>query len=288
MTDPLRFETSAASAQLPERERDARVEELLLGGLDHYFAAHYDLAINVWTRVLFLDRGHARARAYIERARRAISEQQRYGEELVQTGAEAFQRGESEAARRLLTSAVEYGAGSDEAMALLARLDRLAAAGVQRESRGEPAPVKAAGHAEAGAGSAGGRSWIKWTLAGALIGAATVAVAIGAVWTPQGASLPWLSRRSLGAAPANRAIVRPVEEPVPVLSTADVWLARARAQKDRGHLRDALVALDSIRPGDKRSAEAEKLRGEIQAALLAAGRAAAFGWTAPDQDTDRR
>jgi hypothetical protein len=65
MTDPLRSEATAASAQVPERDRDARVEELLLGGLDHYFAGHYDLAINVWTRVLFLDRGHARARAYI-------------------------------------------------------------------------------------------------------------------------------------------------------------------------------------------------------------------------------
>src|SRR3954471_1117679 len=100
MTDSLRTETSAASAQLAERDRDARVEELLLGGLDHYFAGHHDLAINVWTRVLFLDRGHARARAYIERARGAISERQRQGEELVQTGAEAFQRGEAEAARR--------------------------------------------------------------------------------------------------------------------------------------------------------------------------------------------
>jgi hypothetical protein len=32
-----------------------------LAGLDHYFAAQYDFAIQVWTRVLFLDRSHARA-----------------------------------------------------------------------------------------------------------------------------------------------------------------------------------------------------------------------------------
>ncbi len=68
---------------MPERERDARVEDLLLTGLDHYFAGQHELAISVWTRVLFLDRGHARARAYIDRARSAIAERQREGEELV-------------------------------------------------------------------------------------------------------------------------------------------------------------------------------------------------------------
>jgi hypothetical protein len=280
MTDPLRFEESGASAQAAERERDAHVEELLLGGLDHYFTAHYDLAINVWTRVLFLDRGHARARAYIERARSAIAERQRHGEELVQTGAQAFDRGESETARRLLTSAIEHGAGTEETMALLARLDRLAAAGVPQESRaGFPAP-RVAGLAEPGESGAGHGAWVKWTLAGAVIGAATVAVLLGSAATP----LSWLTRTS----PAARVTLRPADEPVPVPSAADVSLARARAQKERGHLRDALVALDAIRPGDKRSVEAEKLRGEIQAALLAAGRAAAFGWTAPTQDDGRR
>src|SRR5437868_8774175 len=127
MTEPLRADTAAAAGEVSERRRIARLEELLLSGLDHYFSGHYELAINVWTRVLFLDRGHARARAYIERARSAVSERQRQGEELIHTGADAFNRGESETARRLLISAVEQGAGTEEAMALLARLDRLAA-----------------------------------------------------------------------------------------------------------------------------------------------------------------
>src|SRR5262245_44632696 len=144
MTDPLRSTASDATA----RDHDARVEELLLAGLDHYFAGRYELAINVWTRVLFLDRGHARARAYIERARSAVSERQREGEELVHTGAAAFARGESQAARRLLTSAVERGAATDEALALLARIERLDAAGVQhagwtdRRVSGESAETK--------------------------------------------------------------------------------------------------------------------------------------------------
>jgi hypothetical protein len=276
MTDPLRSEATAASAQVPERDRDARVEELLLGGLDHYFAGHYDLAINVWTRVLFLDRGHARARAYIERARGAVSERQRQGEELVQNGADAFERGESETARQLLTSAVEHGAGTEEAMALLARLDRLAAAGVQQESFPQLPPARTAGHAEPEA--AARRAWLKWTVVGALIGAATVTVVLGSVWAPRGAWLP------VGASGAGRPAVRLNEEPVPVPSAADVWLARAQAQKDRGHLRDALASLDAIRPGDNRSAEADRLRAEIQSALLAAGRAEAFGSTPGAKD----
>src|SRR6185436_3963941 len=121
-----------------EQDREARLEELLLSGLDHYFAGQHELAINVWTRALFIDRGHARARAYIERARSAIAERQREGEELIHTGAAAFQRGESDTARRLLLSAVEHGAVSEEALALLERIDRLEAAGVPQTRSERP------------------------------------------------------------------------------------------------------------------------------------------------------
>jgi hypothetical protein len=280
MIDPLRSEIDAAPGQVPEHEREARVEELLLGGLDHYFAGQYDLAINVWTRVLFLDRGHARARAYIERARSALSERQRKGEELIHTGADAFNRGESETARRLLISAVEQGAGTEEAIALLARLDRLAAAGVPQERRPDTVAPLTPRSVEAGDGPA--RPWITWTVGGAIAGATVVAVLLGVYGLPRSSWLP------LASSPATRAAMRANDEPVPVPSASEVWLARARAQKDRGHLRDALSALDAITPGDKRSAEAERLRAEIQAALLAAGRAAAFGVSPAGQDSRRR
>ncbi|MEN3340572.1 MAG: hypothetical protein V7647_4248 [Acidobacteriota bacterium] len=278
MIDPLRSEANAAAGQVPEHEREARVEELLLAGLDHYFAGHHDLAINVWTRVLFLDRGHARARAYIERARGAVAERQRKGEELIQTGADAFQRGESETARRLLTSAVEHGAGTEEAIALLARLDRLEAAGVKQERRPDAVAAASPGHSTQA--DASNRAWIKWTVAGAMLGAALVALSLGAY----GLSRPgWPSFPG----PAPRTTTRMNDEPVPVPSAAEVWLARARVQRDRGHLRDALAALDAIGPGERQSAEADRLRAEIQAALLAAGRAAGFG-TPAGQDSGQR
>lgn len=270
MTDPLRSGNRAASPQVPERDREAHLEELLLSGLDYYFAGQHDLAINVWTRVLFLDRGHARARAYIERARGAIAERQREGEELIHTGAAAFQRGESDAARRLLTSAVEQGAGTEEALALLDRLDRLEAAGVQQESRAGRRAAPRRGPAGAGA-SGVDRSWIGWIAAGAVLGIAAVAVTVAVLWARGGAWLPLAADATAGAA------VRANDEPLPVPSASDVWLARASAQYAKGHLHDALVALDAIGPGDALIAEADKLRATIQGQLLAAARAGAPG-----------
>src|SRR4051812_5820246 len=125
MSDPLRTDGSRASAAASDADRDAKIEQLLLAGLDHYFAAHYDHAISVWTRVLFLDRSHARARAYIERARSALAERQRQSEELLQHGVDAFQRGDGDEARRLVQAAIDGGAPADEALAVLERLNRL-------------------------------------------------------------------------------------------------------------------------------------------------------------------
>jgi hypothetical protein len=256
-TDPLTSDTPQSE---PDRERDARVEQLLLSGLDHYFAGQHELAINVWTRALFLDRGHARARAYIERARGAIAERQREAEELVHTGAAAFQRGESAIARRLLSSAVEHGAATEEALALLERLDRLEAASVQQENRPARPATKSEQASAAAAPIRRDRSWLGWISAGVVLGAAAVVVdAVGwvrAEWRPP-------------TSPTNP-VVRPSDEPLPVPSASDVRIARAQAQYDRGHLREALAEIDAVPPGDPRSAEADALKAEIQRKLLQA------------------
>src|SRR5690606_15679799 len=67
----------------PDRGGDDRAEALLVAGLDHYFEGRYEEAIHLWTRLLFIDRGHARARAYINRARSALAERQRRADELM-------------------------------------------------------------------------------------------------------------------------------------------------------------------------------------------------------------
>lgn len=125
MSEPLRTETSRAPGGASEADRDRKIEQLLLAGLEHYFASEYEQAINVWSRALFLDRSHAQARAYIDRARGALAERQREGEELLQNGIAAFHRGESRQARQLLKAAMSGGAPPDEALAVLDRLDRL-------------------------------------------------------------------------------------------------------------------------------------------------------------------
>src|SRR6059036_757156 len=125
MSDPLRTDDLRALEAASDADRTAKIEQLLLAGLDHYFAAQYDQAINVWTRALFFDRSHPRARAYIDRARSALAERQRQTEELLQSGVAAFHRGEGDEARRLLLAAIDGGAPSEEALAVLERLNRL-------------------------------------------------------------------------------------------------------------------------------------------------------------------
>lgn len=264
MTDPLRSDARPADAEVPERDRDARVEELLLTGLDHYFSGQHELAISVWTRVLFLDRSHARARAYIERARSAVAERQREGEELVQTGAAAFQRGEVGAARQLLSSAVERGARTDEALALLDRLDRLEAAAIQ-SPRADRLPAHPHRHA-APRDRQATRSRMAWIAAGVACGIVAGAVGLAALWSR---GVDWLP---FGPPPAPAVVAQAPAEPLPVPAAADVWIARARALHGKGQLREALAALGAVRPDDPIYVEAEDLRAMIQRQLLAAAR----------------
>ena len=80
MSTPDAVRRSSTDPGARASDRLALIEQLLLAGLDHYFIGQYEQAIHVWTRVFFLDRGHARARAYIERARGALAEHQREAE----------------------------------------------------------------------------------------------------------------------------------------------------------------------------------------------------------------
>ena len=254
MADPLRDQESSES----------RIEELLLAGLDHYFSGQHELAISVWTRVLFLDRSHARARAYIERARGAIAERQREGEELLQTGAAAFQRGDAEGARRLLTSAVERGAQPDEALAMLDRLQRLSPAAATSPSDA----ARTSRHPIADRAPARERRGIR---AATLLLVLAIGLASGVLVMIAWSSgvLPW------SPWPASTAAAVVPEAPLPVPSASEVSLGRARAWSAIGRLRDALAALDGIRPGDPLRPQADELRAEIQRQLLAAARAAA-------------
>jgi tetratricopeptide (TPR) repeat protein len=185
MSDPLRTDgpPSIDPAHVPDR--DAKIEQLLLAGLDHYFGARYEQAIAVWSRALFLDRNHARARAYIERARNALAERQRESEELLQKGLAAFHTGDGDEARRLLQAAMSMGAPPDEALAVLDRLSRLTPGQVTPSSAEIVRPERAAIQSSVPAGPS--RRGMQALLAGGLIAILVAA----AVFLAQGNPRSW-------------------------------------------------------------------------------------------------
>jgi hypothetical protein len=75
--------------------------------------------------VLFLDRNHARARAYVERARKTVAEMQRQSDELLQASRDLLERGDAQAARELLTEAATRSHDDLQVAALRVRLERL-------------------------------------------------------------------------------------------------------------------------------------------------------------------
>jgi hypothetical protein len=274
MSDPLTSESLRAADALSGAERDARVEHLLLQGLDHYFAGRYDTAVHVWTRVLFLDRGHARARAYIERARSAQAELQRESDELLHQGVAAFDRGDTGDAKELLTAAVSQGASPEVALSYLGRIDRLrpgwtATADVASERRQAPRPVVAPAAPMP-------QRTRRWTPLLAL-GAAVVVLAAWGAWT-------WFQVDDISTALQTRpvppgAAAVALDEPLPVPRVAEMALGRAREQFAAGHAFDALRTLAVVGPGDPLAGEAGRLRADIQRALLSTAATGTQGTT---------
>ena len=262
MADPVRTDNARAADIESGPDRDARVEHLLLQGLDHYFAGRYDQAIHVWTRVLFLDRSHLRARAYIERARCALAERQRHSDELLHRGTAAFEQGEAHTARRLLIAAVEQGAPSDVALAYLDRLDRLDIA-VRGGDTAPAAPrVETVPQDEIAVADRRGPLLVVLLLASA---AALVALA----WIA--GSLLDLSAWSPGAQPAAASFAPMATEAVPVPRASDVALARARALFGNGRAQDAMRLLSTISIADPNRGDADRLLADIQRTLLSTG-----------------
>jgi tetratricopeptide (TPR) repeat protein len=263
MSDPLRNQETRAPEGV--EGADAKIEQLLLVGLDHYFAAEYDQAINVWTRALFIDRSHARARAYIERARSALAERQRQSEELLQNGVAAFQRGEGDEARRLLQAAIDGGAPSDEALAVLDRLNRL-------EVGAAPAPQPASPRRPRATASntvADRSRSLLWVAAWMALLAVLVMTGIytASAWR----RLEWRSFFALPDAPTQAAA--PVSDVtrnpgLPLPRRGETALARARALAGSGRLREALTVLDLVHPTDSQKADADRLRADIQRQIL--------------------
>lgn len=239
-------------------DRDATTEALLLSGLDDYFAGRYERAIHAFTRVLFLDRTHPRARAYIERARAGLAERQRETDELLHGGLEAFDRGDTERARDLLTTAVTRGAPPELALPVLERLDRLDAG---RASAQAVAPTPAGTPDTAFAATAGAASGSNRVLLAAtvvlLVVAAGFAFGVARLETAREAALP--PAPALAGAPSA---------PWPTVRPSALLLRRDRLLYDRGHLHEALRTLEPVGVDDPLRPQADRLVTDIQRALL--------------------
>lgn len=264
MSDPLRTEPSHALDGAPEPDREAKIEQLLLTGLDHYFAAQHEQAINVWTRALFLDRSHARARAYIERARSALAERQRESEELLQSGVAAFNRGEGSEARRLLQAAMTRGAPPDEAQAVLDRLSRLEQGSVVFR----PAvPARADSRWQMLPGPRG-REPVRLPTFPLLMALAIFLASAAAFIVVTSTPLDWRGLLNLEPAPPAPAATALLDPPPPLPLRGEMALARARAFAATGRLRDALTSLELVRPTDPQKEEADRLRADLQRQIM--------------------
>ena len=265
MSEPLRHDPAhALDGGASKPDRNAKIEQLLLTGLDHYFAAQHEQAINVWTRALFLDRSHARARAYIERARSALAERQRESEELLHNGVAAFNRGDAGEARRLLQAAMTQGAPPDEALAVLDRLNRL------EQGSAAPRPdVPALDDArwQALPQRRGGAS--PPLIGVALLFALAVIVLGGAFIVGTSVPFEWRSLLTLQPPPLPPVVASGSDAAPSVPRRGEMALARARAFAAGGHLRDALTTLDLVRPTDPQKEDADRLRADIQRQIMA-------------------
>jgi tetratricopeptide (TPR) repeat protein len=287
MSDSFRTDGSRALEGVSGADRDAKIEQLLLAGLDHYFAERYEQAINVWTRALFFDRSHPRARAYIDRARSALAEHQRETEELLHAGVAAFERGDGAEAKRLLRAAIDRGAPADEARPLLDRLSHERADDASRPpGDAVAAPLEAPPRAPAAPKSssrAESRAALGWLLAAALVAAGGVGAYLVAVRD----GVDWRSILDLQVAPSGFSALPPAFRDValPVPRRGEMMLGRARALAAGGRLREALTVLDAVWSADPQKPEVDRLRADIQRQLI--GLATRPPSPAPIRDRDK-
>jgi tetratricopeptide (TPR) repeat protein len=257
MADPRRLEP-LSRADLADR--DSRVEALLVDGLDKYFNGRYEEAIHLWTRVLFLDRSHARARAYIDRARTAVAERQRRAEEMLHESLTLMQQGETAAARERLVEAVSETGENDQAAALRVRIERIER--LNATSRvAVPSPARPAE-------AVPGWSWPRRSRTALGSAAALVAGLLLVIGVTSADLQDWVGLRS----DREQLFAGTTVPRLPVLSSAEVALVRAQTLYSRGRLAEALQVLDRVGPDSPARSAADELRVQIQQLLLASSR----------------
>ena len=253
-------------------DRDSRAEALLVEGLERYFNGRYEDAIHLWTRVLFLDRSHARARAYIDRARTALTERQRVAEQMLHESREWLARGQTAEARSLLTEAVATSGDDERAAALRVELERVERAGAALDlDVAPPAPAEPTPFTQRLL-----RPLQSWAVMSLLIGLAVSLFLVAASASPTVQSLLGFDTplAPLSSDAAGLTFSAP--------SRAEIALVRARTLFSAGRLAEALRVLDTVNADASTRADADKLRIDIQQLLLATGPGSAPEIRRPD------
>ena len=230
--------------------RDSQIDALLEEGLDRYFNNRYEDAIHIWTRVLFLDRNHPRARAYVDRARTALAEVHRRSEEMLHASRELLEQGKTDDARQLLAEAIATTGEDLQSAALRARLER--------RERASIVPASGSG-AQASPETVPGWSWKRRTIGLPVI----LGVVAGFVLAVFGGA----AILNLGDSESSP-IITSINAPLPTLSSSQVALVRARALVARGRHAEALQKLEGVALGSPERPAADALRIEIQQQLL--------------------
>jgi len=248
-----------------DEETDVKIERLLLQGLDYYFKQQFERAIEIWSRVLFLERNNTRAHAYIAKARSAIAERIRESEESFFVGAEAFDRGDIDKARELLSAAIKSGGNRDEVLTLLDRLDRLEmASGLPVKGR----LSKSLTHKDEDRINLSDSRKSFWSRNQYLIALSCLFVLGLAVvlWF-------WNSGELLNSNPLTTeyeisASIHDESSGLQLLLMSDITLRRAEREMASGRYFEALRLLELISQGEPGSDKASRLKVEIQSELL--------------------
>jgi len=120
-------------APLDSPQVAAKIRDLLRRGQELAEAGRYHPAINVWTRILFLDRGNRVARECIERAKRAVAEREREFDAKVQEASRLLEGGDRRGARQLVASVLDRDRRHPEARSLWEKLEILEDRGPRKE-----------------------------------------------------------------------------------------------------------------------------------------------------------
>ena len=256
-------EATAKAVSSPTSSAESLKGDALLRQGEELFAlGNFSQAVHVWTRILFLERGHAQARLAIERGKKAVAEQHRLLDMELAAASELLERGESEQAAAKVRSVLSLDPRNHEGHHLAGRIH----AAAHRSETGPSIPAR-------GLSPATKRGLLlrvsstrrekrlahasPLKMAGFVLGAILV-FASGALYL----HLNWESIVSDGAFRGGGALSRAVAEraAVPLPATSELRYFNGARLFAKGRYRDALDELSLV---ERDSAVAERARGLI-------------------------